>query len=126
MVSLKYLKLLAAGLVLFSGLATAHVELYDASPAAGGMLESAPKELFLSFSGDVRIVKLKLTDAKGKGVDFGFKPVVEATDEMRWDLPSLAAGKYTVQWTVMGATAGLVSACVWFWLHSGDEEIVHA
>jgi len=31
-----------------------------------------------------------------------------------------------VQWTVMGATAGLVSACVWFWLHSGDEEIVHA
>ncbi|MDG6098983.1 copper resistance protein CopC [Alteromonas sp. ZYF713] len=102
MISLKYLKLLAAGLVLFSGFATAHVELYDASPAAGGMLESAPEELFLSFSGDVRIVKLKLTDAKGKGVDFGFKPVVEATDEMRWALPSLAAGKYTVQWTVMG------------------------
>ena len=102
MVSLKYLKMLTAGFVLFSGMASAHVELYDASPAAGGMLESAPKELYLSFSGDVRIVRLKLTDARGKGVDFGFKPVVEATDEMRWALPSLAASQYTVQWTVMG------------------------
>ena len=31
-----------------------------------------------------------------------------------------------VQWSVMGGIAGLVSACVWFWLHPGDKEVAHA
>lgn len=102
MLNIKSFKTLLASLLLFTGVANAHVELYDASPAADSMLESAPKELFLSFSGDVRVVKLTINNAKGETVDFGFKPVMKATDEMRWELPTLAAGKYTVHWKVMG------------------------
>lgn len=103
MLNTKSLKALLAGMLLFAGAANAHVELYDASPAADSMLESSPKELFLSFSGDVRVVKLTLNDADGKAIDFGFKPVMKATDEMSWTLPELAAGQYTVHWKVMGA-----------------------
>lgn len=100
--NIRFVNTLLAAMMLFAGTANAHVELYDASPAANSMLESAPEELFLSFSGDVRMVKLTINDAKGNDVKFGFKPVMEATDEMRWPLPALAPGKYTVHWKVMG------------------------
>lgn len=125
MLNTKSLNALLMSLMLFSGIASAHVELYDARPAADSMLESAPNELFLSFSGDVRVVKLKLTDSNAKGVNFGFKPVVNATDEMSWELPPLSAGKYTVQWTVMGEDGHTFQDSYAFHIHGSQSHHDH-
>lgn len=122
MSQMKVLKTLLLSILFVCGAANAHVELYDAKPAANSMLENAPEELLLSFSGDVRMVKLTLTDAKGKAVNFGFKPVMDATDEMRWTLPDLAAGKYTVQWKVMGEDGHTFEDSYGFHVHGSHAQ----
>lgn len=99
---MKLTKAVLLSVMFFAGMAQAHTELYDSKPAAGTEVSGSPEELFLSFSGDVRVIKLKLTDATGKQIDFGFRPVVDATSELTWELPELAAGQYQVEWTVMG------------------------
>ncbi len=99
---MKLIKAIIMSAVFFAGVTQAHTELYDSKPAAGSEVNVSPEELFLSFSGDVRVIKLKLTDGNGKQVDFGFKPVVDAASELTWPLPELKAGSYQVEWTVMG------------------------
>ena len=87
---------------LISASASAHVHLASTLPAAESTVATSPETLSLTFSGEVKLIKLKLSDDKGKKVDFGFKPVVKAAKTMSWKLPALPAGEYDVEWTVMG------------------------
>lgn len=89
-----------AGLI--STTALAHVHLAQTVPPRESEVAMAPDSLSLTFSGEVRLIKLVLTNSDGSEIDFGFKPVVKAAKTMRFAVPALPADDYDVAWTVMG------------------------
>ncbi|MDY6928193.1 MAG: copper resistance protein CopC [Pseudomonadota bacterium] len=98
----KWLKSTLMATALLSASVSAHVHLASTVPSAESTISTTPETLSLTFSGEVKVIKLKLSDDNGRKVDFGFKPVVQAAKTMSWQLPSLPAGDYDVEWTVMG------------------------
>lgn len=81
---------------------SAHVGLKSSSPDANESITSSPEQLSLTFSNDVRLVKLQLLNAADENVDLDFKPSANAAAEFINALPELQAGEYTVMWTVLG------------------------
>ena len=96
MVLLSALSLLAAG-----GLA-AHTDLAEAMPAPDSVLSEAPEALKLRFTAPVELVQADIEDAAGEAVETGFTPPEMGATEFVVPLPALKAGRYTVEWTVVG------------------------
>jgi len=109
--------LLLTILIVFSSIAQAHVGLKDTTPAKGAMLMSSPEKLSLSYSGEVKAVKVTLKDASGKKVDFGFKPISDAAKSFEWALPKLKASNYKVDWIVMGKDGHKMKGQFGFMVH---------
>ena len=82
--------------------ASAHVSMTQSSPENEAMLMQSPEELVLTFSGEVRLAKVLLTDSGNKTVDFNFKPSAQASKQFNYKLPTLSEGQYTVKWMVLG------------------------
>ena len=82
--------------------ASAHISLTQSAPANEAMLMQSPEQLSLTFSGEVRLAKVTLSDSKGQPVDFNFKPSAKPNDQFSWSLPNLKAGNYTAKWIVLG------------------------
>jgi copper resistance protein C len=78
--------------------ARAHAFLDHADPAAGSTVNSAPRELTLTFTQNLEpaFSSVEVTDANGARVDQG-KPQISG-NVMRVDLKALSAGSYQVQW----------------------------
>lgn len=88
--------------LVISSLAHAHVDIKETVPENHAKLPVSPETLSLVYSGEVRIVKLKLTDSSGEKVDFGFKRSADASRSFSWPLPALKKESYRVNWVVMG------------------------
>lgn len=99
---------------------SAHTSLKQSTPAQDAMLMQSPERLTLTFSGEVRLAKVTLKDSANQAVDFDFKPSATANSNFSWDLPSLAAGKYSVNWVVLGGDGHKMSGTFDFMLHSND------
>lgn len=96
------INILVAISFVFSSSVFAHVNLEKSIPANNAMLMSAPEELTLTFSKEVRLIKVSLKNKQGKKVTFGFKPSKEASNEFSWKLPKLASANYIVDVTFLG------------------------
>src|SRR3954452_604081 len=87
--------------------AYAHAHLAPANPAAGAIVASAPSEVTLAFTQKLepKFSTVVVRDAGGKQVDKG-DPHVDEVDPslLKVSLPTLAAGRYKVEWR--GAAAG--------------------
>ena len=81
----------------------------------------SPERLTLTFSGDVRLAKVTMKDSANQSVDFEFKPSTSASSNFSWDLPNLNAGRYSVNWVVLGGDGHKMSGDFNFMLHSSDE-----
>ena len=97
-----WIKPLVLALGLFSSTAIAHVHLAQTVPPRESEVSMAPDKLSLTFSAEVRLIKLVLTNSQGTAIDFGFKPVVKAAKNVSFPVPALPADEYDVEWTVMG------------------------
>ena len=97
-----WIKPLVLALGLFSSTAIAHVHLAQTVPPRESEVSMAPEMLSLTFSAEVRLIKLVLTNSQGTAIDFGFKPVVKAAKNVSFPVPALPADDYDVEWTVMG------------------------
>ncbi|ASP47667.1 copper resistance CopC family protein [Cognaticolwellia beringensis] len=82
--------------------ASAHISLTESAPANEAMLMQSPEQLSLTFSGEVRLAKVVLTDADNQPVDFSFKPSSKPNMAFSWPLPTLSKGKYTAKWIALG------------------------
>lgn len=83
------------------GLAFAHAHLSSSSPAAGNVLEAAPKMLLLSYTEDLDIAfcSVTVTDAMGMNDATGKpQPVPGHRNEMQVPLAISMPGKITVTW----------------------------
>jgi len=85
------------------GAAHAHAMLDRASPAVGSTVQSAPREVTLSFTLNIEAASstVQVTDSAGARVDQGKSQVNGAT--MRVGLKALKPGSYRVRWLVLSA-----------------------
>lgn len=85
-----------------------HTVLSSSVPAQDTVVAAAPEQLVLTFSTDVRITALTLTDANSARYDLGALPTT-AQREFSIPVPALASGYYTVAWRAVGADTHVVS-----------------
>ncbi len=116
------LVLLGTVLVLFllggAGTASAHAALKGADPADGSVLDSAPKDVTLTFTEPVSLLQdsIRVIDPENRAVDTG-KPgrSGDRSDTARVTLPAgLADGTYTVAWRVISADSHPISGALLF------------
>ena len=95
--------LAAAGLLLSPGIAAAHAFLRHASPAVGGTMRTAPKEVAIEFTEGVepRFSSITVQDASGARVDDGAVHLEGGETRLAVGLRSLASGTYSVSWHVV-------------------------
>lgn len=111
------IKFLAVISVVISSTVFAHVNLEKSIPADNEMLMSTPEKLTLTFSKEVRLVKVSLKNKQGKKVKFGFKPSKEASSEFSWRLPTLAPANYIVDVTFLGKDGHKMKTSIGFMVH---------
>ena len=102
--------------------ASAHVGLKSSSPSASEVLYNSPEQLNLTFSNEVRLVKLQLQNAAGEYVDLEFKASANASAQFNYTLPKLKAGEYTVNWTVLGLDGHKMSDTLNFTLNECESD----
>lgn len=94
-----------AALTFISVAACAHAKLQNAIPAAGTIIEAAPKEISLQFSEKLEAAfsAVKLTDRAGQNVGVAKSHLDPAKPSvLRLALPALKPGTYAVHWGVVG------------------------
>jgi len=94
-----------AAMTLASPMALAHARLKSSTPEAGATVQTAPREITLTFNEKVEqaFSTMTVADAAGKEVTAG-KAKVDAANPaiLHLELPALSAGTYTVSWAVAG------------------------
>lgn len=101
--------LLALGILTLTGLAPAraHDELVSSNPASGQVLEAAPDQLELVYSGDIMELEganqVRVTDSKGQEVQQGEPKVQGKTLTQRLTASDQADETYTVTWRVVSS-----------------------
>lgn len=80
----------------------AHTELKASNPANGAVVNKSPENIKLSFSEDVQLLKLVITDSSKKAVPIAFSPSAATQEAFTVVLPALKEGAYAVKWTALG------------------------
>jgi methionine-rich copper-binding protein CopC len=83
----------------------AHAKLQSSIPANHAQLNESPKTITLQFNESAKLALLKLTSA-GKEISVPVDKNAKASQSFTINLPGLAAGTYTVQWTAVAADDG--------------------
>jgi copper transport protein len=112
---------LVAGLVaaIFAGVgvASAHAELLSSTPQPGAVVDTAPKNVTLTFNENVEISlgAIRLFDGTGASVDISAARHPDGHgDAVEVDLPDLKNGSYVVDWRVVSADSHPVHAAFTF------------
>ena len=95
------MSLLGASLFLPNAL-LAHAALSGAMPGDGAVVNEPPKTIDLSFTEEVRLLRVSISSAERGEIDTGFTPSAEAASRFAVALPALGKGAYIVNWTIMG------------------------
>ncbi len=111
------IKVLIASSVIFSSVAFAHVNLEKSMPANNAMLMKPPAELSLSFSKDVRVIKLILKNNQDKEIELNFKPSKKSSTKFLWELPKLTPSNYMVDVTYLGEDGHKMKSKINFMVH---------
>jgi methionine-rich copper-binding protein CopC len=82
--------------------ANAHTGLRETTPENGAIIKSAPTEINLTFSADVKLIKLKLMGV-GHEMPTSFEPNTNAQASYTFATPGMHPGKFTVIWAAIGA-----------------------
>jgi methionine-rich copper-binding protein CopC len=102
--------LLVIPLVLVAAPAFAHSLLLEASPAANAAVDAAPAELRLRFNNRIekRLSRIRLVDERG-GTREAVVSEDGAADRLVARVPTLAPGRYRVEWQVLSTDGHVVT-----------------
>jgi methionine-rich copper-binding protein CopC len=92
----------------FSFAAHAHTKLTESAPAADAAVP-APKAVYLTFAGDVRLTTVSLTDAAGVAKQLDAVPTATGSKFRIAIQEPLAPGAYKVVWRAVGGDTHIVS-----------------
>lgn len=96
---------IVAAATLVAPLAFAHAKLVGSSPQAGAVLETAPKDISLTFNEKIEepFSSISLIDKDGKPVEAEKARVDSANPAvLRLPVRALPSGSYSVKWAVAG------------------------
>jgi methionine-rich copper-binding protein CopC len=102
----------AAGLALVAATANAHTHLKSSMPAEGSVVNAAPANIVLTFSAATRVTALTLQ--KDGGAEQKLALPTSPTAEVSVPTPKLEAGKYVVNYRVVGSDNHVMSGKVQF------------
>lgn len=125
---MRYIRYTLYLLVLLNGSVFAHTALKESVPAEGSVLTASPEHLGLSFTEEVRLLKLdvlSVSPSAQKKVEIGFAPESTAKGEYSYQLPRLASGDYRVDWSVLGADSHAVQGSFSFSIGSAGSMPLH-
>lgn len=88
--------------VIFQLAANAHTGLRETTPENGAIIKSAPTEINLTFSADVKLIKLELMGV-GHEMPTSFEPNATAQAIFTFATPGMHPGKFMVNWAAIGA-----------------------
>jgi methionine-rich copper-binding protein CopC len=97
-----------AMVVLLASVAQAHTHLKAAVPAQGSTVKSSPQNIELTFSAPARITALTIQKEGGKEQKISPLPT-ESAARLSVPAPQLSAGKYVLNWRVVGADNHVMS-----------------
>jgi len=103
---------LAAIYLMSASPALAHAALKLSTPKAGTTV-AAPQNLSLTFTENVRLTAVRLTNA-GKNIAVETDRAAPAKDTFSLPLSTLAPGTYQVRWTALGADGHAVNGTFTF------------
>jgi methionine-rich copper-binding protein CopC len=90
--------------------AAAHSLLLESSPAAGTVVDAAPRQLSLRFNNRIekRLSRIRLVDERGDAQDL---PVTSdgAADRLTAPVPEVRPGRYRVEWQVLSTDGHVVT-----------------
>jgi methionine-rich copper-binding protein CopC len=92
----------------FAMAADAHTALTESAPAADASVP-APKAVFLTFAGDVRLTVVSLTDSAGAAKHLDAVPTITGSKFRIAIQEPLAPGAYKVVWRAVGGDTHIVS-----------------
>ncbi|MEX2468310.1 MAG: copper resistance CopC family protein [Pseudohongiellaceae bacterium] len=99
---------LVALLSLLPLFAHAHTGLKESTPAADATVNAAPETIELVFTASVRLVRLQVKK-DGQELVTDFRPGSAAAASYSIKAEGMQAGKYTVDWAVIGADGHTVA-----------------
>lgn len=106
--------LLAAAMVMVSGLAQAHTHLQTSTPADNSVVTSPPLQLVLNFSEATRLTALSIEkEGSSESNAVGELPK-DSSQALSVPLSPLGAGKYLVKWRALGADKHVMSGTLHF------------
>ncbi|WP_016906081.1 copper resistance CopC/CopD family protein [Streptomyces xiaopingdaonensis] len=116
----------AAGVLLSAGPAAAHAALLDTSPKEGAVVQSAPKQVVLTFSEAVSMTEgsLRVLDPDGNRVDRDTVRDAGSGGEVQRSVglePGLPDGTYTVAWQAISADSHPISGAFTFSVGAPSE-----
>ncbi|MDX1527074.1 MAG: copper resistance protein CopC [Gammaproteobacteria bacterium] len=92
----------------------AHTRLLASLPEDGAVLDSSPSSVMLTFSAEVRVIKLTLLDDTGAPIEFEGPGASGPAADVEIALQVLPAGDYSLHWAVMGKDTHKVSGTLRF------------
>lgn len=98
----------------------AHTRLLASLPADGAVLDSSPSTVKLTFSAEVRVIKLTLLGNTGAAIEFDGPGTSGPAADVEIALQVLPAGDYSLHWAVMGKDTHKVSGTLRFTIHPGQ------
>lgn len=103
------LALVLAGVV-FVTAAAAHSLLLESSPAAGTVVDAAPRELALRFNNRIekRLSRIRLVDERGEAQNL-IVSTDGAADRLTAPVPAMRPGRYRVEWQVLSTDGHVVT-----------------
>ena len=97
---------------LWAGFAQAHTQLASSIPANEAVVETAPKEVLLTFSEPVRLTAISV---ESMGTSHSMDPgSPESAKEFTVALPSLTSGTHIVQWRALSEDTHVMTGEIQF------------
>lgn len=98
---MKHILFAAALAALGAAPAFAHSPIKSTSPSDGATLAAAPDVIEIVFDGAMRLTRVTLEGPSGEAQRLGLSDIEVPTPDYRIAAPTLATGRYTVEWRGM-------------------------
>lgn len=106
--------LLGITLLMAASPAFAHFTLKSSSIKDGAVLSEPPGEIVLTFSKEIGLSDVDLTDSVGESVGLDYSPPPDMDTSFEIPLPDLQADSYTLSWRAMASDGHVMSGDVTF------------
>ena len=89
-------------LVFIAGSVSAHTGLKSSNPGDGAIVNHQPEQLHLTFTAEVALVRISITDQADQQLKLDFTPSTERHADYHITLPAIPAGRFKVEWAAIG------------------------